>query len=104
MPQLISLIALSSAVAFVSSTVRATPAALAASTTWRTIGRPATLWTSLEDCDNILFPRPAARIMAHTSRLRAARTGRRAGRRSMVGAGAVEEVTDRNVCGAGRAL
>src|SRR5438093_2305066 len=87
------------------TTVRDMPAALAASTTWRTIGLPATLWTSFENCDSILFPRPAARIMAHTSRLRGARAGRRAGRRSSVGTGAVEEVTGRNVCvtGVGRA-
>ena len=36
--------------------------------------------------------------MAHTSRLRAARTGRRAGRRSGVAAGEAEEARGRNVC------
>src|SRR5438034_1128544 len=76
MPQLISLIAFSSSVASVSSTMRDVRAAFAASTTCRTIGRPAIAWMSFVDCECIRLPSPAARTMAQTSRLREAREGR----------------------------
>src|SRR5690349_21252837 len=60
------------------------------------MGRPATSWTSLLNCDRILFPSPAARIMAHTGRLRRAGTGFRAGRLSIVPVGEADEATGRN--------
>src|SRR5262252_2971179 len=52
----------------ITTTVRATPAPLVASTTWLTIGRPAIGWRSLLQRDCIRLPIPAARMSASVSR------------------------------------